>query len=129
MLSIKNYKWTLVSRSCTINTFSRAVSKGQRQGNKRKIETKKFPTSSISQLLIGHFWVAPSLCFKLRPSGKLLQWKWFLWASFWEWEFLELGNDILYIAYSRQLENSYNYSGQTQIAVWFTPCKVRLAPV
>ena len=28
-------------------------------------------------------------------------------ASFWEWEFLELGNDILHITYSWQLENSY----------------------
>ena len=56
--------------------------------------------------MIGHFWVAPSLCFKARLGAKPLMWKWFFilmqkktfsrkvlhLASFWKWEFLELGN-------------------------------------
>ena len=51
---------------------------------------------------MGNFWVAPSLCFKLRLSAKLLIWKWLFilmqmrliftkkvlhLASFWKWEF------------------------------------------
>ena len=60
--------------------------------------------------LIGHFRVAPSLCFKTSLSAKPLIWKWlfvlmqikliFPWkilhlASFWKWEFLERGNGLL----------------------------------
>ena len=55
---------------------------------------------------IGHFRVAPSLCFEVRLTAKILMWKWFFYshanethshkkgflllASFWKWEFLEL---------------------------------------
>ena len=54
---------------------------------------------------IGHFRVAPSLCFEVRSTAKILMWKWFFYshanethshkkgflllASFWKWEFLE----------------------------------------
>ena len=67
----------------------------------------------IIRFCIGHFWVAPSLCFKTRLGWKLLIWKWFFlfsckWnllsqersctsvASFWKWVFLELGNVLFY---------------------------------
>ena len=58
---------------------------------------------------LGHFWVPKNLTFKARLTAKPLIWKWFLimmqiklifttkvshLASFWKWEFLELGNDL-----------------------------------
>ena len=60
--------------------------------------------------IIGHFRVPKNLTFKARLSAKPLIWKWFLimiqiklifttkvshLASFWEWDFLELGNGLL----------------------------------
>ena len=59
--------------------------------------------------VIGHFRVPKNLTLKLRLSAKLLIWKWFLimmqiklifttkvshLASFWKWDFLELGNGL-----------------------------------
>ena len=48
---------------------------------------------------IGHFWVAPSLCFKTGLSWKLLlsqERSCTSVASFWKWVFLELGNGLFY---------------------------------
>ena len=59
---------------------------------------------------IGHFRVALNLCFKARQIAKPLTWKLYFYshtiklifitkvlhlASFWKWEFLELGNGLL----------------------------------
>jgi len=56
----------------------------------------------VSKLLIGHLWVPPGLCVKMRLSAQPLKWKWFFilmqikliftrqvahLASFWKWGF------------------------------------------
>ena len=66
---------------------------------------RRLGTSEI-RITIGHFRVSPSLCIKTRLSAQPLIWKWFFilvqiklnftrkvehLASFWNWEFLELG--------------------------------------
>jgi len=63
---------------------------------------------------IGHFRVPKNLTFKARLSAKPLIWKWVLimmqiklifttkvshLASFWKWDFLELGNGLLKVAF------------------------------
>ena len=70
---------------------------------------------------IGHFRVAPSLCFKSRVSAKPRMWKLFHiliqikliftrkvlhFTSFWKWEFLELGNSLFLLFY-RLLDQVY----------------------
>ena len=66
----------------------------------------------ITRAIIGHFRVPKKLTFKARLSAKLLIRKWFLimmqiklifttkvshLASFWKWDFLELGNGLLWL--------------------------------
>ena len=66
-------------------------------------------------LEIGHFRVPKNLTFKARLSAKPLIWKWFLimmqiklifttkvshLTSFWKWDFLELGNGLLFPCHS-----------------------------
>ena len=61
-----------------------------------------FGSERVNTLLISHYLVAPSLCFKARLSTKPLSWKWFFipmqmeliitgknlhLASFWKWGF------------------------------------------
>ena len=63
----------------------------------------------VRRTKLGHFRVPRNLAFKARLTAKPLIWKWFLimmqiklifttkvshLASFWKWEFLELGNDL-----------------------------------
>ena len=72
------------------------------------IRRTKCPAFTQAQT-IGHFRVPKNLTFKARLSAKPLIWKWFLimmqiklifttkvshLASFWEWDFLELGNGL-----------------------------------
>ena len=66
--------------------------------------------SRANEQVIGHFRVPKNLTFKTRLSAKPLTWKLFLitmqiklifttkishLASFWKWDFLELGNSLL----------------------------------
>ena len=68
---------------------------------------------------IGHFRVPKKLSFKARLSAKLLIWKWFLimmqikfifttnvshFASFWKWDFLELGNGLFHPMYTNKVD-------------------------
>ena len=74
-----------------------------------KLETTLCFDSEVA-IGIGHFRVPKNLTFKARLSAKPLIWKWFLimmqiklifttkvshLASFWKWDFLELGNGLL----------------------------------
>ena len=75
--------------------------------------TKKLAfTAVLTWLLIGHFRVPPSLCFKTRVGAQPLIWKSFFiliqikliftrkvvhLASFWKWGFLELGTGLFLV--------------------------------
>ena len=77
-----------------------------------------FPFSP--SLSVDHFQVAASLCFKVRLSAKPQIREWFYilmqtklsltrkvlhFTSFWKWEFLELGNGLLYTV-KNEMRNS-----------------------
>ena len=87
--------WLMCSHSTSSQQMQRAI--------------QQFTSLSMWVTLIGHFRVPKNLTFKARLSAKPLIWKWFLimmqiklifttkvshLASFWKWDFLELGNGL-----------------------------------
>ena len=83
---------------------------------------------------IGHFRVPPGLCIKTRLSAQPLIWKWFFFlmqiklistrkvmhlASFWKWEFLELGSGLFNVVIQVMRRSSCLQEGkEAWVLVW-----------
>ena len=112
-----------------VTTFLEIVSIN---GISRALTCFKFNSISISSrsnCWIGHFRVSKNLTFKARLSAKPLIWKWVLimmqiklifttkvshLASFWKWDFLELGNGLfrvghMFLCYRSKFKTQVTY--------------------
>ena len=108
------------------------LSEKRSQGNVKEILSGQTPTG-------GHF-SCSSLCFKERLSAKPLIWEWFFnimqiklshfhkkgfaLASFWKWEFLELGNgQTIRLIYDHYTMHMWHFwSGKVTRTIIFTSC-------